>query len=146
MNKKPYDLDTFFQTTKKDLEKKITTTVTDRKIVSILNDGKHLPSLLAHLSFKGCTCGKETPNQYQRVLEIGVAIELAHSASLTHDDIIDRDNKWRGKTAFYAKKSVDYAILNGHKMLALGFNIAVSHGAEITKLYIDTYRMWYNYY
>jgi geranylgeranyl pyrophosphate synthase len=139
MNGELFDLDTFFQTTKDDLEKKIVTTISDKKIVALLKGGKRLRPMLAHLSFKVCTKGKENQSEYQKALEGAVSIELAHSASLVHDDIIDRDIERRMKPAFYVRVGVDDAILTGHKMLAFGFNIAMKHGEEIAKLYVDTW-------
>jgi len=139
MNVERLNLDTFFQNTKDDLEKKITDTIHDKKIILILKGGKRLRPLLAHLSFKVCTRGKETSSQYQKALEGAVSIELAHSASLVHDDIIDRDMERRGEPAFHIKEGIDDAILTGHKMLAFGFNIAMKHGEEIAKLYVDTW-------
>ena len=76
---------------------------------------------------------------YQQFLEGAVAIELAHSASLVHDDIIDGDLTRRGEAAFYIKTGIDNAILVGHKMLVIGFNIALSHGEKIAKLYVDAW-------
>lgn len=139
MKDQPLALDDFFESTKGDLEKKIATTITDKKIILILNHGKRLRPLLAHLSFKVCTGGKETPYQYQKALEGAVAIELAHTASLVHDDIIDKDKERRGKPAFYIKEGIPNALLLGHRMLAIGFNIALNHGDESAKLYIDTW-------
>jgi len=139
MKEQTPSLDDFFESTKEDLEKKIATTTSDKKIVSILKAGKRLRPLLAHLSFKVCTGGKETPYQYQRALEGAVAIELAHTASLVHDDIIDRDKERRGNPSFYIGEGVPNALLIGHKMLAIGFDIALSHGEKNAKLYIDTW-------
>jgi len=85
------NLDSFFDTTISDVEKMITSTISNKKITSILTAGKRLRPLVAQLSFKVCTGGKETPYQYQRFIESTVAIELAHTASLVHDDIIDKD-------------------------------------------------------
>jgi len=132
-------LDSFFEITKRDIEKKIVAVVSDKKIASILTAGKRLRPLVAQLSFKVCTGGKETPYQYQRSIEGTVAIELAHTASLVHDDIIDRDMKRRGKPAFHIKEGTPKALLIGHRMLSIGFNIALSHGEKIAKLYVDTW-------
>ena len=66
-----------FEETKNDLEKKIESTIQNKKIISILNNGKRLRPLLALLSYKVCTGGKETPYQYQHALEGTVTIELA---------------------------------------------------------------------
>jgi geranylgeranyl pyrophosphate synthase len=139
MSDQAYDLDTFFQITKDDLERKIKTTISDKTIISILEGGKRLRPLLAHLIFKVCNQGKESLSKYQKALEGGVSIELAHAASLVHDDIIDRDNERRGKSALHIEEGVDTAILKGHKLLAVGFDIALNHGDEIAKLYVDTW-------
>jgi len=132
-------LETFFQVAYKDVEEKIVEIIPDQKILSILKGGKRLRPLLATLAFKACTGGNETTSQYQRFLEGAVSVELAHNASLVHDDIIDGDMKRRGKLAFYIKEGIDNAILLGHKMLAIGFDIALSHGDKTAKLYVDTW-------
>ncbi|MFH1101150.1 MAG: polyprenyl synthetase family protein [Methanobacteriota archaeon] len=134
-----HSLDTFFQSAYRDVEGKIQEVVSDEKILSILHGGKRLRPLLALLSFKVCTGGEETPERYQAVLEEMVGVELAHNASLIHDDIIDGDVKRRGELAFYLKEGIDNAILIGHKMLAIGFNLALAHGEKIAKLYVDTW-------
>ena len=133
------DLDSFFDTTISDVEKMITSTISNKKITSILTAGKRLRPLVAQLSFKVCTGGKETPYQYQRFIESTVAIELAHTASLVHDDIIDKDKTRRGKPAFHIKEGIPKALLIGHRMLSIGFNIALSHGEKFAKLYVDTW-------
>lgn len=139
MKSESLTLDNFIESSKEDLEKKIVHIIPDKQIVSILNGGKRLRPLLAHLSFKACTQGNETYNQYNRALEGGVVIELAHAASLVHDDIIDEDKERRGKPAFHIKKGIANAILTGHKMLITGFNIALKHGKEFANLYIDSW-------
>ena len=101
MTEQALSLDTFFDDTLKDIEKKIHDIVTDQKILDILEGGKRLRPLLASLSFKVCTGGTEQPDRYQAALEGAVGIELAHNASLVHDDIIDGDVNRRGELAFY---------------------------------------------
>jgi len=104
-----------------------------------LKEGKRLRPLLGAISFKVCTGGEESSQLYQQFLEGAVAIELAHGASLVHDDIIDGDLTRRGEPAFYIKTGIDNAILVGHKMLVIGFNLALSHGERIAKLYVDAW-------
>lgn len=133
-------LEVFLKHTQEDIEKKILDIITDRNILWILKSGKRLRPLLAALSFKTCTSGQETSELYQRFLEGAVAIELAHGASLVHDDIIDGDLTRRGEAAFYIKTGIDNAILVGHKMLVIGFDVALSHGEKIAKLYMDAWR------
>jgi len=133
------NLERFIEETKKDIEEKIREMITDKEILSILEGGKRLRSILANLTFKTCKKGKDTINHYQQALEGEVVIELAHAASLVHDDIIDNDKKRRGKTSFHIKNGVANAILTGHKMLVMGFNIALKHGKEWAKLYVNSW-------
>lgn len=129
----------FLSTSKNDIEQQIETIIHDRKIKSILKGGKRLRAIIEMLSFKVCTGGKETPYQYQKALEGSVAIELAQAASLVHDDIIDQDKERRGEPSFYIQEGIPNALLVGHKMLAVGFKISLSHGEDIAKLYVNTW-------
>ena len=135
----PLTLNRFFEVTRVDVEKKIISTVKDEQIISILQAGKRLRPLVQQLCFKVCTGGRETPYKYQRSIEGSVAIELAHTASLVHDDIIDKDTTRRGRMAFHIQEGVPRALLIGHRMLSIGFNIALSHGEKIAQLYVDTW-------
>jgi len=132
-------LEIFLKHTLEDIEKKIYELITDQNILTILKEGKRLRPLLGAISFKVCTEGNESPDLYQQFLEGAVAIELAHGASLVHDDIMDGDLTRRGEPAFYIKTGIDNAILVGHKMLVIGFNLALSHGERIAKLYVDAW-------
>ena len=139
MVKQYTNLDEFFDATKFDIEDKITKIILDGEIVSILNGGKRLRALLAEIAFKACTRGTETEKHYQKSLEGSVSIELAHGASLIHDDIIDKDVTRRGKDAVHVKQGIGKAILTGHKMLVKGFDIALSHGKDVASLYVDSW-------
>ncbi len=140
MENKKLNLEEFFDLSLNDVEDKISSTIDDEKIKEILQGGKRLRSLLGQLSFKACTKGKESSSHYHRMLEGTVSIELAHGASLVHDDIIDKDIKRRGKPAFHIKEGISNAILMGHKMLTKGFEIALSHGKEVAELYVDSWQ------
>jgi geranylgeranyl pyrophosphate synthase len=133
------NLESFFNETHEHVEQKLNDTITDEHMISAIQGGKRLRSLLAQLSFKACTAGKEHPDKYHRALESSVSIELAHGASLVHDDIIDKDIERRGKPAFHIKEGIGKALLMGHKMLAHGFDIALSHGKEVAQLYVDSW-------
>lgn len=139
MKNKSLDLESFFNETYTHIEQKLDDKIPDKKIRNALNGGKRLRSLMAILSFKACTQGKEKYNKYNKSLEGTVSIELAHGASLLHDDIIDKDIVRRGKPAFYVKEGVSKALLIGHQMIAHGFDIALSHGKEVAKLYVDSW-------
>ena len=139
VNKNKTKLEIFFDSSYIDVEDKISNIIKDEDIKNILKGGKRLRSLLGQLSFKACTKGKEKKEQYNKMLEGTVSIELAHGASLVHDDIIDKDVERRGRPAYHAKKGIGNAILMGHKMLTTGFDIALSHGKEVAKLYVDSW-------
>ena len=132
-------LEVFLKHTCEDIEKKIDEIITDQNILVILKGGKRLRPLLGAISFKACTGGNESSQLYQDFLEGAVAIELAHGASLVHDDIIDGDLTRRGEAAFYIKTGIDNAILVGHKMLVIGAKLALSHGEKIAQLYVDAW-------
>lgn len=105
----------------------------------MINNGKKLRSLLASLTYKVCTEGHETLEEYERALDGGIAIELAHNASLVHDDIIDGDKFRRGKKTFYMEYGLKYSIAYGHKMLCMAYAISINHGLKFTKLFLDTW-------
>jgi len=133
-------LEAFLQSTSKDIEKKLHEIISDESIITILKGGKRLRPLLGSIAFKVCTGGNEDKIKYQKFLEGCVGVELAHGASLVHDDIIDGDLNRRGEPAFYIKSGIDNAILIGHKMLTIGFDIAIAHGEKFAKLYVDSWR------
>ena len=139
MKNNSLDLKSFFNETYIHVEQKLDDKIPDKKMRNVLNGGKRLRSLMAQLSFKACTQGKETHLKYMKSLEGSVSIELAHGASLIHDDIIDKDMQRRGKPAFHIREGVSKALLLGHKMIAQGFDIALSHGKEIAKIYVDSW-------
>lgn len=135
----PETIEQFFEQARYDIEQAISKTILDKKVSSQLNGGKRLRSVISLLVFKACTQGKETVQEYQKAAEGTVSIELAHSSSLIHDDIIDQDKQRRGKDALYVEEGVGTALLLGHKMLALGCDIALKHGPEFAKLFVDTW-------
>jgi geranylgeranyl pyrophosphate synthase len=57
-------------------------------------------------------------------LDAGVAIELLHTASLVHDDIMDRSELRRGKPTLHTRFDLPTAILVGDTMVALAFKTA----------------------
>jgi len=132
------DVEEFFSRVKGDIEAKLWKIIkqqtTHEKLKYALSGGKRLRPCLAMLVFNACGGGN-----CERALEAAAAIELMHSASLVHDDILDRDLQRRGKPAAYLKYGVEDAVLLGHKMVSLGFKIIVNHGLEVMKTFVDTW-------
>ena len=99
-----------------------------------LSGGKRIRPLLSIATFNAFS---ENPDE--KIVLPSIGVEFLHNASLIHDDIIDKDDFRRGKPAFYIKEGIPKALLIGHRMLSIGFNIALSHGEEIAKVYVDTW-------
>ena len=132
-------VDIFFKKIIEDVNTEIENRINDPIIKSVLEGGKRLRPMLMLLCYHACNGKERNSGNYKKALEGAVSIELAHNASLVHDDIIDRDTERRGKPSLYVRNGVDTALLIGHKMIAAGFDIALSHGPDIAKVYVDTW-------
>ncbi len=128
----------FYSKAKEEIEAKLEEIIKGQseyeKLKYALSGGKRLRSGLNLLVFNACkekTC--------DRALETAAAIELMHSASLVHDDIIDLDLLRRGSATAYRKYGVEEAVLLGHRMVSLGFKIAADHGMNILKTFISAW-------
>ena len=126
----------FFQWAQEEVKKEIEKRVQDEDMRYALAGGKMLRPTMLLLSFRACNGGNE---RYPRALESAVGVELAHSASLIHDDIMDKDAERRGKPALHVKKGIGAAILTGHKMINMAFRISLSHGREDAEIFLDTW-------
>lgn len=61
-------------------------------------------------------------------LDIAVALELLHTASLLHDDVIDQASTRRGKETAHLKWSNKIAVLSGDYVLSRVFEVLVGYG------------------
>ncbi len=95
---------------------------------ALLSRGKKLRPLLVILSTQ-CVGGDEG-----RVMPLAIALELIHTSTLVHDDIIDKEELRRGVLPLYRKWSVEDAILSGDAMIALAIGLAADFGAEIMRV------------
>jgi len=127
----------FVRTIQQEVREEIDSSITDPDMRYAMEGGKLLRPVMLILSFKACSNGSDT--YYQKALESAVGIELAHSASLVHDDIMDHDDTRRGKPALHAKKGVGNAILIGHRMISKAFRISVEHGLDNALIFLDTW-------
>jgi geranylgeranyl pyrophosphate synthase len=135
------DLNTFFESAKADLEKRLKCTVEKYgqkgKLEYFVNHGKRLRPLLSLLVFRAC--GGNDRN-YQSALDLAVAIELQHSASLVHDDVLDGDQRRRNKPSYYRRFGVEDAIITGHKAIVLGFKNALAFDPRIIETLFDVWQ------
>jgi len=75
-------------------------------LMTALAGGKRLRPLLLLLSYESLGGSEADP------LSAAVAVELLHTESLIHDDLIDRDLERRGAPAFHVKYGEQLAILS----------------------------------
>ena len=94
---------------------------------AVLSKGKRLRPLLVILSAESVGGNRD------EVMSLALAFELMHTATLVHDEIIDRDDMRRGKTTLYKKWSVNDAILTGDALIALAIDLASGYGETILK-------------
>jgi geranylgeranyl pyrophosphate synthase len=95
---------------------------------SMLSGGKRLRGALVILS------AKSVGGEQRKVLNLALAIELVHGASLILDDIIDEDETRRGLQVLHNKWSKNDAILTAGAMTSLAMKLAAEYGTEIVKL------------
>jgi octaprenyl-diphosphate synthase len=84
--------------------------------------GKRIRPLVLVLSAESTS--KKGGNPYPAA----VAVELLHTESLIHDDVIDRESFRRGKPAFHVKYGEQVAILSADFMFAVVVDILTRYG------------------
>lgn len=68
-----------------------------------------------------------TPSETDSLVHLACTIELLHTASLVHDDIIDGSELRRGSASIYKKFGMGNAILIGNTFYLSAFNLANEH-------------------
>ncbi|MEM3036934.1 MAG: polyprenyl synthetase family protein, partial [Nitrososphaerota archaeon] len=74
--------------------------------------GKRLRPVFLLLVFESLGGGDR-----ESALDVAFALELAHAASLVHDDIIDWDDLRRGKPALWRQVGISRAVVEGHRII-----------------------------
>ncbi|MGM9836918.1 MAG: polyprenyl synthetase family protein [Paludibacteraceae bacterium] len=91
--------------------------------------GKQLRPMLVLLAAQLCTEATD------KTLKAAVALELLHTASLIHDDVVDSSPMRRGAEAVQAKWSNKVAVLVGDYMLSKVIGIATDiHNTQILEI------------
>ncbi|MCL5008614.1 MAG: polyprenyl synthetase family protein [Candidatus Marsarchaeota archaeon] len=65
------------------------------------------------------------------VVDIATAVELLHTSSLIHDDIIDQDNKRRGVASTHVKYGTNLAILAGDALISSAIQRISGYGQDM---------------
>jgi octaprenyl-diphosphate synthase len=93
--------------------------------------GKRMRSRLIY--FYGQILGLEE----QALVDIALAVELIHTASLLHDDIVDEGKVRRGQPTVNARWGNLVAVLTGDLMLSLAISVLKPYPREITNEAVD---------
>jgi octaprenyl-diphosphate synthase len=94
--------------------------------------GKRFRPLLTILSYE-ISC-KEP---YEKILDLAAGYELIHTASLIHDDIIDKSKYRRGRETLASRDGVDNAIVVGDYLFAKAYELGSRYGPEVSKIMAD---------
>ncbi len=94
----------------------------------LLTQGKRLRPILAMLS------AQSVGGRVEHVEKLAVAIELLHTATLIHDDILDQDELRRNALTANAKWGVRDAVLTGDALASLSLHMVAGYGEEIVRI------------
>jgi geranylgeranyl pyrophosphate synthase len=81
--------------------------------------GKRLRPLLVFI----CGRGTEGPREQEALVRAGAAVELAHMASLVHDDVLDSASLRRGRPTIYALLGPSTATATGDFLFSRAFRL-----------------------
>lgn len=107
----------------------------DEKLVQLLVRGKRLRAGLLMLVNEAVWKGKRNP-----ALDLACAIELAHSASLIIDDMLDEDEVRRGLPTMHMTEGHKRAMLDTVGILSLPYDLVVPFGDYYVQSLADTQR------
>lgn len=77
--------------------------------------------------------GKMCGGNYNNVMDLAISVELIHTASLVHDDVIDRAEKRRRKEALHKKYDIALAIILGDWLISKSVELTSKYGEEIIR-------------
>ena len=95
----------------------------------VMMDGKRLRPLITYYTALSLGCEDE-----KSAMEIGGIIELIHTASLLHDDILDNASMRRGRPSSNYVFGNNAAVLCGDYLYSLGFNMVLMFDKRIAKV------------
>ncbi|MDK2795172.1 MAG: octaprenyl-diphosphate synthase [Archaeoglobaceae archaeon] len=89
--------------------------------------GKRIRPIIALIS--GKLCG----GSYKRLMNFAIAGELLHTASLVHDDLIDRANLRRNSLPIHVKYGEEFAIVFGDWLISKAIELLSIYGEEVIR-------------
>lgn len=110
------------------VEKSSTIPKVERALKYIIEaGGKRTRPIIVLLS--GKLCGGD----YKDVLNIALAVELIHTASLAHDDVIDRGMVRRNVKALHVEYDLSLAILVGDWLISKSVELTSVYGEDVVQ-------------
>lgn len=109
----------------------------DPDIIPMLLKGKRLRAGLLLLVFDSMSDKKQNRDA---ALNLACAVELAHSASLILDDMLDEDTERRGLPTIHLSKGHKKAMLDTIGVLSMPYDIASRHGERFVGSLAQTQR------
>ncbi|HTY47909.1 MAG TPA: polyprenyl synthetase family protein [Methanomassiliicoccales archaeon] len=106
-----------------------------QEVAALLIAGKRIRGGMTLLAFDALS----PPNGREVALDLATAIEIAHSASLILDDILDEDLARRGGPALHVTDGEKKALLRMVGIVSLPYAIASRHGASYSALLADAH-------
>ena len=94
--------------------------------------GKRFRPLLTILAYQ-----ISTDNDYHNILDLAAGYELIHTASLVHDDIIDKAATRRGRPTVNSVFGIDDAIVVGDYLFAKAYELGSRYGPLVSKIMAD---------
>ena len=94
----------------------------------LLAGGKRYRPIIAHLAFEAAG-GDDT----SKVMNLAMAAEIIHTATLVHDDIYDQSKVRRGKPTLHTSIGLPQAIIAGDYLFALGFGLGGRHDDRVVE-------------
>jgi geranylgeranyl pyrophosphate synthase len=91
----------------------------------IRTKGKRVRPALVLLSYGAVNGGRDV--EHEHLSPIAVAVELVHTATIVHDDIIDRSSLRRSVETVNAKWGDDTALIAGDLLFSKAFGLVGSH-------------------
>ena len=95
---------------------------------TVTSGGKRLRPLLVMLAAEAAGGAHETPEGEERLLRAAVAVELVHSATLVHDDLIDGASLRRGHPTVAAIAGRGAAVATGDLLFSRAFSELARNG------------------
>ena len=94
----------------------------------LLAGGKRYRPIIALLAYEAAG-GDDT----SEVMNLAMAAEIIHTATLVHDDIYDQSKVRRGKPTLHTSSGLPHAIIAGDYLFALGFGLGGRHDDRVVE-------------